>query len=157
MAFEMNVNTPNQSLDTVALILGALTAGGGITGYARTGSVPSIAAGVTVGSLVCPHSIYNPHPVLVTIHNNRLTIQLTSPPVHPRRLAHPLSRPVRCRTCTPSFHHSRWKFDPPRTEDAEAASGWTERFGAIRIVVFRYGFPKGHSESLRYDEQEAVN
>ncbi|KAF2869454.1 transmembrane proteins 14C-domain-containing protein [Massariosphaeria phaeospora] len=39
------------SLDIVALILGALTAGGGITGYARTGSIPSVAAGVTVGAL----------------------------------------------------------------------------------------------------------
>ncbi|KAB2577737.1 Transmembrane [Lasiodiplodia theobromae] len=38
-------------LDTVAFILGALTAGGGITGYIRTSSVPSIAAGVTVGTL----------------------------------------------------------------------------------------------------------
>ena len=35
-----------------ALILALLTAGGGITGYARTGSIPSIAAGVTVGALV---------------------------------------------------------------------------------------------------------
>ncbi|KAF2132722.1 hypothetical protein P153DRAFT_364008 [Dothidotthia symphoricarpi CBS 119687] len=39
------------SLADVALVLGALTAGGGITGYVRTGSVPSVAAGVTVGSL----------------------------------------------------------------------------------------------------------
>lgn len=36
----------------IALILGALTAGGGVTGYVRTGSVPSIAAGLTVGALV---------------------------------------------------------------------------------------------------------
>ena len=41
-----------KSLDNVALFLGALTAGGGITGYVRTGSVPSVAAGVTVGALV---------------------------------------------------------------------------------------------------------
>jgi uncharacterized membrane protein (UPF0136 family) len=34
--------------------LGALTSVGGITGYVRTGSVPSIAAGLTVGALVCP-------------------------------------------------------------------------------------------------------
>ncbi|MCJ1252716.1 hypothetical protein MMC24_000522 [Lignoscripta atroalba] len=34
-----------------AFLLAALTAGGGITGYIRTGSVPSIAAGVTVGAL----------------------------------------------------------------------------------------------------------
>ena len=60
----MNPNIQQQS-DTAALILGALTAGGGITGYVRTGSVPSIAAGVTVGSLVCPHSTA---PLLLLFH-----------------------------------------------------------------------------------------
>ncbi|KAF1811361.1 hypothetical protein P152DRAFT_474955 [Eremomyces bilateralis CBS 781.70] len=39
------------SLDNIALVLGGLTAGGGIIGYARTGSIPSVAAGVTVGAL----------------------------------------------------------------------------------------------------------
>ncbi|KAF2498679.1 hypothetical protein BU16DRAFT_524765, partial [Lophium mytilinum] len=39
------------TLDALAFVLGALTAGGGITGYARTGSLPSIIAGVTVGAL----------------------------------------------------------------------------------------------------------
>lgn len=39
------------SLDNVAYVLGSLTAGGGTMGYARTGSVPSIAAGWTVGLL----------------------------------------------------------------------------------------------------------
>ncbi|KAK5328851.1 hypothetical protein LTR70_001005 [Exophiala xenobiotica] len=34
-----------------AFILGILTSVGGVTGYARTGSVPSIAAGLTVGAL----------------------------------------------------------------------------------------------------------
>ncbi|KAJ9651476.1 hypothetical protein H2198_009234 [Neophaeococcomyces mojaviensis] len=34
-----------------AFILGALTSVGGVTGYVRTGSVPSIAAGLTVGAL----------------------------------------------------------------------------------------------------------
>ncbi len=43
----------NKGIETPAYILGALTAGGGITGYIRTGSVPSIVAGLTVGSLVC--------------------------------------------------------------------------------------------------------
>ena len=42
-----------KSSSDIALILGALTAGGGITGYVRTGSIPSIAAGLTVGALVC--------------------------------------------------------------------------------------------------------
>ncbi|KAJ9648316.1 hypothetical protein H2201_000561 [Coniosporium apollinis] len=39
------------SLENIAFLLGALTAGGGITGYVRTGSVPSVAAGVSVGAL----------------------------------------------------------------------------------------------------------
>lgn len=32
-------------------MIGLITAGGGITGYVRTGSIPSVAAGVTVGAL----------------------------------------------------------------------------------------------------------
>ena len=39
---------------TQAFILALLTAGGGLTGYIRTGSVPSVAAGMTVGALVFP-------------------------------------------------------------------------------------------------------
>ncbi|KAF2164216.1 hypothetical protein M409DRAFT_25558 [Zasmidium cellare ATCC 36951] len=39
------------SLQTVAFILGTLTATGGITGYVRAGSIPSLAAGCTVGAL----------------------------------------------------------------------------------------------------------
>ncbi|KAI0966374.1 transmembrane proteins 14C-domain-containing protein [Xylaria arbuscula] len=39
------------SLENIAYLLGALTAGGGSIGYARTGSVPSIVAGLTVGLL----------------------------------------------------------------------------------------------------------
>ncbi|TGJ87775.1 hypothetical protein E0Z10_g973 [Xylaria hypoxylon] len=39
------------ALENIAYVLGALTAGGGTMGYARTGSVPSIVAGVTVGLL----------------------------------------------------------------------------------------------------------
>ncbi|MCJ1361180.1 hypothetical protein MMC16_000278 [Acarospora aff. strigata] len=38
--------------ETPAFILALLTGAGGITGYIRTGSVPSVAAGVTVGALV---------------------------------------------------------------------------------------------------------
>jgi len=40
-----------QSLDTIAFVLGAITAGGGTLGYIRTGSIPSIAAGGSVGAL----------------------------------------------------------------------------------------------------------
>ncbi|KAF1353686.1 transmembrane proteins 14C-domain-containing protein [Delphinella strobiligena] len=36
---------------TIAFVLASLTAGGGTMGYVRTGSVPSIAAGVSVGAL----------------------------------------------------------------------------------------------------------
>jgi len=39
------------SLDQIAFALGAVTAGGGITGYVRTGSIPSVTAGVSVGAL----------------------------------------------------------------------------------------------------------
>ncbi|KAF7555628.1 hypothetical protein G7046_g6498 [Stylonectria norvegica] len=38
-------------LELPSYILGALTAGGGIMGYAKSGSVPSIVAGCTVGIL----------------------------------------------------------------------------------------------------------
>ncbi|KAK7431094.1 hypothetical protein QQZ08_002375 [Neonectria magnoliae] len=39
------------NLQAIAYILGGLTAGGGIMGYARTGSLPSIIAGCGVGFL----------------------------------------------------------------------------------------------------------
>lgn len=42
---------PSQSLSQVGYILASLTAGGGTIGYIRTGSIPSVAAGVTVGAL----------------------------------------------------------------------------------------------------------
>lgn len=38
-------------IETPAYIIGALTASGGTFGYVKTGSVPSIAAGLTVGTL----------------------------------------------------------------------------------------------------------
>ncbi|KAF5000653.1 UPF0136 domain-containing protein [Fusarium heterosporum] len=38
-------------LELPAYILGAITAGGGIMGYARSGSIPSIVAGCAVGLL----------------------------------------------------------------------------------------------------------
>lgn len=46
------LTTHQDDPSTQAFLLACLTAGGGITGYARTGSIPSIAAGVTVGALV---------------------------------------------------------------------------------------------------------
>ncbi|KAL9618802.1 MAG: hypothetical protein Q9160_006525 [Pyrenula sp. 1 TL-2023] len=45
-------SSSSSSPETPAFLLGALTSVGGIIGYARTGSIPSIAAGLTVGSLV---------------------------------------------------------------------------------------------------------
>jgi len=38
-------------IETPAFIIGALTAGGGSYGYFKTGSIPSVAAGLTVGTL----------------------------------------------------------------------------------------------------------
>lgn len=53
------MDTPQAiGLDTASYILAALTASGGIAGYARTGSVPSAVAGCTVG-LLCE---YHPAP-----------------------------------------------------------------------------------------------
>ncbi|RYP47252.1 hypothetical protein DL768_006636 [Monosporascus sp. mg162] len=43
--------TSSQSLQNIAYALGALTASGGTIGFVKTGSVPSIAAGLTVGLL----------------------------------------------------------------------------------------------------------
>lgn len=49
--------TTPQSQDQIALLVGFLVAGGGITGYVRTGSIPSVVAGCSVGLLVrlLPH------------------------------------------------------------------------------------------------------
>jgi uncharacterized membrane protein (UPF0136 family) len=44
-------NSPTQPNETPAYILCALVSLGGVTGYVRTGSVPSITAGLTVGAL----------------------------------------------------------------------------------------------------------
>lgn len=44
--------TTPQSQDQIALLVGFLVAGGGITGYVRTGSIPSVVAGCSVGLLV---------------------------------------------------------------------------------------------------------
>ena len=48
-----------QGLELPAYVLGALTASGGVLGYARTRSVPSIVAGVTVG-LLCKSATMRP-------------------------------------------------------------------------------------------------
>jgi len=51
----MTNNRLQSNLDTTSYALGLLTAGGGIAGFARTGSLPSIVAGCTVG-LLCTES-----------------------------------------------------------------------------------------------------
>lgn len=56
---------PQDDPSTQAFFLALLTAGGGITGYVRTGSVPSIAAGCTVGALV-RLTVSSPPPFLTT-------------------------------------------------------------------------------------------
>ncbi|KAL2212600.1 UPF0136 domain protein [Sarocladium strictum] len=40
-----------EALSTISYVIAAMTAGGGIMGYAKTRSVPSIVAGCTVGFL----------------------------------------------------------------------------------------------------------
>lgn len=49
-------HSPQDDPATQAFLLALLTAGGGLTGYIRTGSIPSVAAGMTVGALVRPQS-----------------------------------------------------------------------------------------------------
>ncbi|KAI1766171.1 transmembrane proteins 14C-domain-containing protein [Hypoxylon sp. FL1150] len=44
-------HSEKMSLPNIAYVLGTLTAGGGTMGFVRTGSIPSIAAGLTVGLL----------------------------------------------------------------------------------------------------------
>ncbi|KAI1465795.1 TMEM14-domain-containing protein [Daldinia caldariorum] len=46
-----NVGVRDKALETIAFVLGALTAGGGTMGYVKTGSLPSVIAGWTVGIL----------------------------------------------------------------------------------------------------------
>lgn len=46
------LTNPCQVNEVPAYVLAALTAGGGITGYIRTGSLPSVIAGTAVGALV---------------------------------------------------------------------------------------------------------
>ena len=46
--------TTTQPLDSIGFILGAITAAGGTIGFVKSGSIPSIAAGLSVGALVSP-------------------------------------------------------------------------------------------------------
>lgn len=76
-------NTPcspaRQGYETPAYVLSFLTGAGGITGYLRTGSVPSVAAGLTVGALVRSLVLYlASHPPLSPsrpppVHSHLLT------------------------------------------------------------------------------------
>lgn len=51
-------------IETTAYIIGALTAGGGTFGYIKTGSIPSVAAGLTVGTLYVPYFLTVPDSLL---------------------------------------------------------------------------------------------
>jgi hypothetical protein len=51
--YAASIRLTAQGIELPAYIIGALTAGGGTFGYLKTGSLPSIIAGLTVGSLVC--------------------------------------------------------------------------------------------------------
>merc|ERR1712000_343515 len=47
----INMASSPEALSTISYVMGAMTAGGGIMGYAKTRSLPSIIAGCTVGLL----------------------------------------------------------------------------------------------------------
>jgi hypothetical protein len=112
-----------QSTSTSAFILAALTAGGGITGYVRTGSVPSIAAGVTVGTLVFPSFLYASFVARSHLHLVRSRWPSHSkPPAIWRR-----TRPSR-------LHSPGWIFHSSRTQVPEAIASWFEFIGFVRLV-----------------------
>lgn len=99
--------TEDQGNDTPAFILALLTAGGGITGYVRTGSVPSVAAGCTVGALVRSLSpFYFPYSFPPLLFNfpqpppprlSDCAYAHSPPPVCPRRLSYPYAPTLRSR------------------------------------------------------------
>lgn len=101
-----------QSLDYTSFVLAALTAGGGIMGYAKTRSLPSIIAGCSVGALC-------------TIPTPRETILrqgLTTCSRWPWRISHPEPASLRRRALPPRLDCSRWFLDPSRHQVKEACA-----------------------------------
>ncbi|MCJ1234659.1 hypothetical protein MMC14_002620 [Varicellaria rhodocarpa] len=114
--------------DTPAFILALLTAGGGITGYIRTGSIPSIAAGCTVGALVHLPSLPFHH-----IHHITLTNPHPSPQtVRPRRLPSPKTSTVRYRTRAAGVSGVGGEFYPQSDSVGETVACGVECAGAVR-------------------------
>lgn len=113
-----------QGIETPAFILGLLTAGGGITGYVRTGSIPSVTAGVTVGALVS----WSFHTNLIC--PNRGTVRLGRPP-------HSEQPGIWCRISTPRLHYPRRFIHSKSYQDPEAASRGSERAGSLWPVRLR--------------------
>ncbi|KAL8907158.1 MAG: hypothetical protein Q9207_001580 [Kuettlingeria erythrocarpa] len=142
---------PQDDPSIQAFILAALTAGGGITGYARTGSIPSIAAGVTVGALVRRlSSLRFPNPtcsvVTPSIHSNtRASVSTTGPltdgmrvkTVRTRRSARSKPAALRLGTCARGFVYTGRIVVSQGGEDDEAVADWVECRGGIRAVQVR--------------------
>lgn len=70
----------NQSLDYTSFFLAALTAGGGIMGYAKTRSLPSIIAGCSVGALCTNPGMRLTNPRSLTLPRWSRRIPNSEPP-----------------------------------------------------------------------------
>lgn len=128
-----------QASETPAYIISALTSIGGVTGYVRTGSVPSIAAGLTVGALVCipvhlfPLTYLSPRLRLVLTHICQI--------VRPGRLPHLETPTIRCRTRLARIRHPSRQQYPSRHQDWKTSPGRSERSRRHRPVHIREGVP----------------
>lgn len=86
-------------------------------GYVRTGSVPSIAAGLTVGALVSLCAFHAP------------TSNADSRVVRSRWLQNPKETAIRHRACPNCFDYTRGKQHSSCDQDRKAASCWPQCAG----------------------------
>jgi uncharacterized membrane protein (UPF0136 family) len=111
----------DQGIETPAFILGALTAGGGTFGYIKTGSVPSIAAGITVGVLVSRF----------TYITSRCRGTTNSLQVSHRWLPHPNQAAIWSRARTPCLNRPCWFLYPKSFEEPKASAYGIELTSAL--------------------------
>jgi len=116
---------------------------GGIIGYARTGSVPSIAAGLTVGALVSlPPSLHSsschrPFARSPSCIQERILTNVQI--VRSRRLSHSEETAIRHRASAPSISAAGWIIYPQGDQDWKAASDRTGCAGCHRADRLRKG------------------
>ena len=95
-------------------------------GYVKSGSIPSITAGLTVGSLV--YISYISHPCITkqsSTNNGK---------VPTRRLSNSGQEDLRSRACSSCLHHPGWIIHSEGTEKPETTPGCVESDGIVWIV-----------------------